>query len=74
MVFTKPQPFLNPYCSASMHAIIMVSQLTTTKFAIQNAIKQPCRINSFWFMDYYVTKFEKHPCMILPLVDFYNNK
>ena len=40
--------------------------LTTTKFAILNGINQPCRINTFWFIDYCVTKFEKLPCMILP--------
>ena len=35
----KSSIFLNAYCYASTHAI--------TKFAIQNGINQPCRINTF---------------------------
>ena len=47
------------YCLFT-HATIMV--LFTTQFAIQNGINQPCRVNTFWFMDHYVTKFEKRHC------------
>ena len=49
--------------------IALVRILTTTKFAIQNGINQSCRINTFWFMDDYVTKFEKRCCMLLALED-----
>ena len=46
--------------------------LTTTKFVIQNGIKQPCRVNTFWTIDEYVTKLEKRSCMVLPFKDFIN--
>ena len=49
--------------------VALVRILTTTKFAIQNGINQSCRINTFWFMDDYVTKFEKRCCMLLALED-----
>ena len=67
MTIKKVQHFSNEYCSASKHASHHI--LTTTKFAIQNGINQSCRMNTFWFMDDYVTKFEKRWCMVFALDD-----
>ena len=44
--------------------------LTTTKISIQNGINQPCRVNTFWSMDDYVSKLEKCCFIVLPLSDF----
>ena len=44
--------------------------LTTTRIAIQNGINQPCRVNTFWSIDDYVSKVEERSCMVLPLMDF----
>ena len=58
--------------SASMHAIIIIcislypTQNLQSKMVLTNLLEYIL----FLFMDDYVTKFEKHPCMVLSLVDF----
>ena len=61
-MYKKRKHFSNACHNNGPHLI-----LTTTKFVIQKGINQPCRTNTFLFMDHYVTKFEKLPCMILTL-------
>ena len=50
--------------------LCVILESTTTKFAIQNGINQPCRINTCWFLDHYVTKFANRHFMILISEDF----
>ena len=65
MTIKKLQYFSDAHCSASMDDTI-----TTTKIAIQNGIKQSCRVNTFWSMDDYVAKLEKCSWMFLASSDF----
>ena len=48
----------------------MQNQNNAASFKAYKICTPKCMINTFWFMNRFVTKFEKRICMVVSFVDF----